>query len=66
LREGKCVTKDVCILSFKTFEAECFLDFGVGTKFDFNDVDTDKVRLQRKNMDFKIPKESFDKLFKIL
>ena len=67
MSKGKCATKDTCVLIFRTFEvANCYLNFGVNTKFDYNIIDDSKVQLERKNMDFTIPLESFDKLFKII
>ncbi|AUN19793.1 hypothetical protein B2H91_16120 [Clostridium botulinum] len=65
MEEGKCLTKDICVLRLNTFEAECYLNFGINTKFDFKYVSVNKVRLERKNMEFTIPKESFIKLFKV-
>lgn len=65
MEEGKCVTKDACVLSFRTIEAECYLNFGVGTKFDFKFVSSNKVTLERKNMEFTIPEEGFIKLFEV-
>ena len=66
MREGKCVTEDACVLSFRTFNAECYLSFGMNTKFNYYFKDNDKVQLERKNMDFTIPLEDFNKMFKIL
>ncbi|APU87040.1 hypothetical protein [Clostridium botulinum] len=48
MEEGKCLTKDICVLRFNTFEAECYLNFGINTKFDFKYVSVNKVRLERK------------------
>ncbi|AWZ48362.1 hypothetical protein C3495_05795 [Clostridiaceae bacterium 14S0207] len=62
---GKCLTKDVCVLKFSTFESECYLKFGVNAKFNFKYISTNKVRLERKNMEFTIPTESFVDLFKV-
>ena len=66
MNDDKCVTKDACVLSFKTLGAECYLSFGVNTKFNYYFKDDNKVQLERKNMDFTIPLESFNKMFKKL
>ena len=66
MSEDKCVTKDACVLSFKNFNAECYLSFGVNTQFNYYFKDDNKVQLERKNMDFTIPLESFNKMFKTL
>jgi hypothetical protein len=65
VEEGKCVTQDACVLTFNAVNAQCYLSFGVNTKFDFKYVSVDKVRLERKNMEFIIPQESFINLFKV-
>lgn len=64
---NKCILREPTVLYFPTLTGEsCYLHFGYNTKFEYEEKPNEKVELFRKNMEFTITKQDFEKLFKIV
>lgn len=63
---NKCTLKEPTVLYFPTLTGEsCCLHFGYNTKFEYEEKPNGKVTLNRRNMEFTITKQDFEKMFKI-